>query len=513
MTTNIISNQTLKFLNISKTKQLFFQLSAEELTHHAIENNEGVLADSGGLACKTGKFTGRSPKDRYIVLDQNTKNTVDWGKVNIAFDESKFDTLHQKMCHFLEDQKVYVRYAIAGADPNQRLNICVLTTSAWQNLFCHNMFIRPTEEELENFVPDFTILAVPEFMANPEIDGTAKENFTILNTTKKVILIGGTGYAGEIKKGVFSALNFLLPQKGILPMHCSANIGKSGDVALFFGLSGTGKTTLSADPDRSLIGDDEHGWTNDSVYNFEGGCYAKAINLSKENEPQIYGAIREGSIIENTTFREGTNEVDFSDSSITENTRVSYPIHYITNAVEPSIGNIPKNIFFLTCDAFGVLPPISKLSTQQAIDYFKLGYTAKVAGTEMGVVEPQATFSACFGAAFMPLPVETYAELLGEKIVNNDVNVWLINTGWTGGGYGVGERIKLKYTRAMIREVLEGDLAICKFQKHPIFGLMMPVYCHNVPTELLNPRQTWQGTDAYDTKANELLSLFNERIN
>ena len=512
MTTKLTDEQALKFLRISKTKALFFQLSSNELINHALNNNEGTLADSGGLVCKTGKFTGRSPKDRYIVLDENTKDKVDWGNVNIAFEEEKFDKLHTKMCQFLENKPVYVRYAFAGADSTNRLSLCILTTTAWQNLFCDNMFISPTEEELENFVPDFSILAVPEFMANPAIDGPAKENFTILNTSQRVILIGGTAYAGEIKKGVFSALNFFLPSINILPMHCAANIGQTGDVALFFGLSGTGKTTLSADPDRYLIGDDEHGWANNSVFNFEGGCYAKVINLSKENEPQIYDAIKTGAIIENTTFIENTSKVNFNDASITENTRVSYPIHYIQNAVNPSIGNNPKNIFFLTCDAFGVLPPISKLTTQQAIDYFKLGYTAKVAGTEMGVTEPQATFSACFGAAFMPLPVDTYTQLLGEKIINNDVDVWLINTGWTGGSYGIGSRIKLKYTRAMIREVLEGRIASGKFQKHPIFDLMMPIFCNEVPNQVLDPCQTWSNEREYNLKANELKSLFKTHI-
>lgn len=504
--------KALRFLKISDVKELNFQLPPAALVQHALRRNEGQLTDQGALMCATGQFTGRSPKDRYIVKDELTESRVDWGAVNIPFDAGQFDRLHRKMCHFLEYQKVYVRYAIAGADPRYALKLCILTTSAWQNLFCANMFLRPDENELDDFEPDFTILAVPEFMAHPSEDGTRNSNFAILNLSKRVVLIGGTGYAGEIKKSVFSALNFLLPAQGVLPMHCSANRGAEGDVAIFFGLSGTGKTTLSADPERGLIGDDEHGWSNQGVFNFEGGCYAKVIDLTREREPQIFDAIRYGSIVENTCFVRNSHTVDYTNTSITENTRTSYPIDFIDNAVVPSVGTHPKAIFFLTCDAFGVLPPISRLTPEQAMDYFVMGYTAKVAGTEMGVSEPQATFSACFGAAFMPLPPTVYARMLGDKIREHQTSVWLINTGWTGGSYGVGERMKLSYTRAMIRAALNHTLDKVAFEKHPVFGVQMPTSCPGVPETLLNPRQTWADPAAYDAKAEHLNSLFASKL-
>ena len=509
----IPGEKALAFLKISDVNELHFQLSPAELIEHALRNAEGQLTDTGALMCATGQFTGRSPKDRYIVEDDLTTANVDWGSVNLPFNETQFDRLHRKMCHFVEYHKVYVRYALAGADPNYQLKLCMLTTSAWQNLFCDNMFLRPSDEELDDFTPDFTILAIPEFQAIPGEDGTRSSNFAILNLSKRVILIGGTGYAGEIKKGVFSALNFLLPQQNVLSMHCSANVGlgtesQEPDVALFFGLSGTGKTTLSADPERGLIGDDEHGWSNRGIFNFEGGCYAKVVNLSRGQEQQIFDAIRYGSIVENTRFLSNTHTVDYSDTSLTENTRTSYPINFIDNAVVPSVGTHPRNIFFLTCDAFGVLPPLSRLTTEQAMDYFVLGYTAKVAGTEMGVTEPQATFSACFGAAFMPLPPATYAQMLGDKIRQHGVNIWLINTGWTGGGCGVGHRIKLAHTRAMIRAALTNAFADIPFVEHPVFGLSMPTACPGVPASVLDPRQTWADPASYDAKAQKLNSLF-----
>jgi len=501
--------KALRFLTISEVNELHFQLSPAELVQQALLRNEGQLTDTGALMCATGTFTGRSPKDRYIVHDALTAQRVDWGSVNIPFDEARFDRLHRKMCHFVEYQKVYVRYAFAGADPRYQLRLCILTTSAWQNLFCANMFLRPSAEEIANFEPDFTILAVPDFQAYPGEDGTRGANFSILNLSKRVILIGGTGYAGEIKKGVFSALNFLLPQQQVLPMHCSANVGaETSDVAVFFGLSGTGKTTLSADPERGLIGDDEHGWSDRGVFNFEGGCYAKVIDLTREREPQIFGAIRYGSIVENTRFVRNTRTVNYADTSLTENTRTSYPIDFIGNAVEPSVGDHPRNIFFLTCDAFGVLPPIAKLTIEQAMDYFLLGYTAKVAGTEMGITEPQATFSACFGAAFMPLHPTEYARILGDRIRRHRVDVWLVNTGGTGGCYGVGQRMKLPHTRAMIRAALTGAFAGVPFIEHSVFGLAMPTSCRDVPAELLNPRQTWADPAAYDQKAAQLNDLF-----
>jgi phosphoenolpyruvate carboxykinase (ATP) len=404
---------------------------------------------------------------------------------------------------------VYVRDAYACADPSFRLNIRVITEFPWQNLFANNLFLRPSLEEIMTQVPDWTIIAVPGFHAIPEIDGTRQHNFAILNFTKKIILIGGTAYTGEIKKGIFSVLNYILPHdKGVLSMHCSANIGKGGDTAIFFGLSGTGKTTLSADPERGLIGDDEHGWSDKSVFNFEGGCYAKCVSLTKEKEPQIYNAIKFGALLENIHFYEGTSKVDFENISKTENTRVAYPIDFIENCVEPSIGYIPKNIFFLTADAFGVLPPISKLNAGQAMYHFISGYTAKVAGTEVGITEPQTTFSACFGKAFLPLHPTKYAELLGKKLKENKVNVWLVNTGWSGGSYGVGGRIKLAYTRAIITAALNGELDKVHFETLPVFGLEMPMACPHVPSEILNPRNTWDDKDAYDEKANQLAFAF-----
>ncbi len=503
----------LQELGLSGVKGVLWNLTPTELVEEAVKNREGVLADNGAFMCDTGKFTGRSPKDRFIVKDDYTKDRVWWGDINMPFDSDKFDALYNKMLRFLDGKRLYVRDAYAGADPNYRLDIRVIDTQAWHNLFCYNMFLRPTNEELENFNPDFTVLAIPEFQADPEVDGTRQKNFAIVNFTKKLIIIGGTGYAGETKKGIFSVLNFLLPEKkDVLSMHCSANIGKDGDTAIFFGLSGTGKTTLSADPNRYLIGDDEHGWTEDGVYNFEGGCYAKVIDLTEEKEPEIYRAIKFGAIVENTRFFPGTRTIDFSNTEVTENTRVSYPLYHIPNAVEPSVGGTPKNIFFLTCDAYGVLPPISKLSVGQAMYHFISGYTAKVAGTEEGVTEPQAAFSACFGAPFMPLHPTRYAELLGEKMHEHQANVWLINTGWVGGAYGVGHRIKLKYTRAMITAALEGKLDEVTFEKHPVFGVNVPTDCPEVPKEVLNPRNTWENKTEYDQKARYLANLFTQNF-
>ncbi|MFD1818719.1 phosphoenolpyruvate carboxykinase (ATP) [Pseudarcicella hirudinis] len=483
------------------------------LTKEALQNNEGVLTDTGALMCDTGTFTGRSPKDKFVVSDELTRQTICWGDINQPFDSVSFGKLYRKMLDFVADKKIYARYAYACASPKHRINILAINTMAWHNLFCHHLFLRPAEEELTDFEPEWVILNVPEFEANPLVDGTRAGNFTIIDFSRKVILIGGTAYAGEMKKGIFTVLNYLLPQeKGILSMHCSANIGQKGDTALFFGLSGTGKTTLSADPERKLIGDDEHGWSDDEIFNFEGGCYAKVINLSKENEPEIFQAIRSGSILENTRFHEGTAIPDFANQSVTENTRSAYPISFIQNSVSPSLGKTPENIFFLTADAFGVLPPVSRLNTEQAMYYFISGYTSKLAGTEVGIKEPQATFSACFGAAFLPLHPFKYAELLGEKIRNNEVNVWLINTGWNGGPYGVGSRMKLPYTRAMIHAALEGHFDQVAFTTHPIFGLEIPETCPNVPSELLNPENTWKDKAEYKVKAIALKNAFQENF-
>lgn len=503
------SKSGLQAIGIHKVAKAYWNLSPAELVEQALARKEGTLADNGALMCDTGKFTGRSPKDKFTVLDAKTKDSVWWGDINQPFDEAKFDALHAKMIKFLENKEVFVRDAYAGADENYRLNLRVVNTMAWHNLFCYNLFLRPSASELETFEPNFTIINIPEFQAEPAVDGTRQANFTIINFTKRIILIGGSAYAGEMKKGIFTVLNYILPhERNTLSMHCSANVGKEGDVAIFFGLSGTGKTTLSADPQRSLIGDDEHGWTENGIFNFEGGCYAKVVNITRENEPQIWDAIKFGAVLENTRCYPDTRTPDYTNISVTENTRVGYPIHFISNALEPSVAGIPKNIFFLTADAFGVLPPISKLTPGQAMYFFISGYTAKVAGTEVGVVEPQATFSACFGAAFLPLHPTKYAELLGKKMREHKVNVWLVNTGWTGGPYGVGSRMKLKYTRAMLTAAMEGKLDNVTYINHPVFGVAVPQSCPDVPSEVLNPRDTWADKTQYDLKANELAAAF-----
>ena len=488
----------------------FWNLSPSELVEDTILNGQGELTDTGALAIETGEFTGRSPKDRFVVCDEKTENAVWWGDVNIKFTPEKFDALYNRMKAYLNGRDVYVRDAFACADPSYKMNIRVVNEISWGNMFAYNMFLRPTDIDLENFLPEWHIVCAPGFKADPEIDGTRQANFAILNFTKKMIIIGGTGYTGEIKKGIFSVLNFVLPhEKNVLSMHCSANIGNEhNDTAVFFGLSGTGKTTLSSDENRRLIGDDEHGWAENTVFNFEGGCYAKTIDLSREKEPQIYDAIKFGAILENIGFTEGTSLPDYTDGSITENTRVSYPIDFIDNIAVPSIGNAPKNIFFLTADAFGVIPPISRLTKEQAMYHFMSGYTAKVAGTEVGITEPTTTFSACFGAAFLPLHPAKYAKLLGEKLNGKDIKVWLINTGWTGGSYGVGSRMKLSYTRAMITAALTGKLDDVKFETLPIFDLEMPTACEGVPSEILNPRMTWADKAAYDETANNLATKF-----
>ena len=435
----------------------------------------------------TGKFTGRSPLDRFIVKDAATKYEVWWSNINLPFEEEKFDKLYQKVVSYLSEKELFVRDCYACADEKYKLSIRVINEYPWSNMFVYNMFLRPTEEELHDFSPEWTVISAPGFMADANQDSTRQHNFAILNFTKRIALIGGTGYTGEIKKGIFSALNFILPvYKNTLPMHCSANVGKDGDTAIFFGLSGTGKTTLSTDPNRSLIGDDEHGWTSENtIFNFEGGCYAKVINLSQENEPEIYAAIKKGAILENVVLNDN-GVIDFSDISITENTRVSYPLYHIDNIQNPSIGKNPKNIFFLTADAFGVLPPISKLTPAQAAYHFISGYTAKVAGTEAGVTEPVPSFSACFGAPFMPLHPTRYADMLSKKMKDAGVNVWLVNTGWSGGKYGIGKRMPLKYTRAMITAVLNGTLSDYKYENfriHSVFGVAQPRTCPGVPTE------------------------------
>ncbi len=489
---------------------IHYQLSPAELVQDTLRLGEGLLCDTGALVIRTGEFTGRSPKDKFTVKDEISADTVCWNDFNIPLDEKYFFIIRKKVLDYLNRlPELWVRDCFACADPRYRMSIRVFNEKPALNLFVYNMFLRPTEEELYKFKPEWTILSAPGLKLDAVECGTRQHNAAVISFKHKTILIAGTGYTGEIKKGIFSVLNYLLPHnKQTLSMHCSANMGEAGDTALFFGLSGTGKTTLSADPRRKLIGDDEHGWTDTGIFNFEGGCYAKTIDLSEEKEPEIYRAIRPGALVENTLFMPGTRRIDFSNKAITENTRVSYPLDYISNALEPSVGGIPKNIFFLTCDASGVLPPISRLTPAQAMYQFISGYTAKVAGTEAGVTEPKSTFSACFGAPFLPLHPGKYAAMLGEKMRKHDVNVWMVNTGWSGGPYGVGQRMKLCYTRAMISAALEGRLAKAAFEAHPVFGMMVPAACAGVPAEILNPRSTWTDTAAYDAAARNLAQQF-----
>lgn len=501
--------KALAELGIDSTSQINYQLTTKELSDQSVARGEGVLNDTGALVIMTGKFTGRSPKDKFIVKDEITENTVNWNDFNLPIEVKFYDQLKKKMLSYLAGKEVWVRDCFACADENYRLSLRVVNEDPASNLFCYNMFIRPEEADLKDFKPHWHIIQAPGFFADTETDGTRSGNFAIMNFTEKTILIGGTGYTGEIKKGIFSMLNFVLPTKAnVLSMHCSANMGKDGDTAIFFGLSGTGKTTLSADPSRLLIGDDEHGWTDETVFNFEGGCYAKLIDLSEEKEPEIYHAIKPGALVENITFKPGTKEIDFASKEITENTRVSYPLYSISNALHPSIGKNPKNIFLLTADAYGILPPISKLTPGQAMYQFISGYTAKVAGTEEGVTEPKSTFSACFGAPFLPLHPGKYAEMLGDKMKKHDVKIWLVNTGWTGGPYGIGSRMKLPYTRAMITAALEGELDNVDYIAHKTFGVLMPATCPGVPSELLRPRHAWKDEHEYDVKAKELAKQF-----
>jgi phosphoenolpyruvate carboxykinase (ATP) len=508
--TMLVTPKNLLFcLGLHSADNLYYQLPPDELVSQCLVRKEGVLNDTGALVINTGHFTGRSPKDRFIVKDKITESSVNWNDFNQRIEEKYFDRVYRKMVEYLREKPLWIRDSYACADPAYRLNIRVMNEDPSSNLFAYNMFLRPTEEELENFTADWHIIHAPTFLADPETDGTRQGNFTLISFIKKIILIGGSAYTGEVKKGIFSILNFVLPHdKNVLSMHCSANIGHDGDTAIFFGLSGTGKTTLSADPDRKLIGDDEHGWTSNSVFNFEGGCYAKTIDLSEEKEPEIYHAIRPGALVENVTFIGTSQKIDFASIEITENTRVSYPLDFISNAVHPSIGSTPKNIFLLTADAYGILPPVSKLTPGQAMYQFISGYTAKLAGTEEGVKEPKPVFSACFAAPFIPLHPAVYAEMFGKKMKENKVNVWMINTGWSGGEYGVGQRMKLSYTRAMISAALSGELGNVGYDAHPVFGMLMPKTCPGVPSEVLNPRNTWQDKNAYDEKAKILGQQF-----
>lgn len=509
-------NIDLTEIGLQKTT-INWNLTPAALIEKSISSGQGVLASSGALKIDTGKFTGRSPKDRYIVEDDITSSEVDWGKINQPVTPGQFDKLEKEVIDYLNNKdEIYARDAYACASRNYRLNIRAYTEFPWQSLFVYNMFLRPKKKEVMSIDPDWEIFAAPGFFADPEVDGIDDKNFAIINFTKQRIIIGGTAYTGEIKKGIFSVLNFILPRKhNVLSMHCSANVGKKGDTSLFFGLSGTGKTTLSTDRNRKLIGDDEHAWATSSVFNFEGGCYAKTINLSESKEPQIYKAIKFGAMLENVGFFDEANRnVDFGDDTKTQNTRVSYPIDHIDNIVYNSRGEIPENVFFLTCDAFGVLPPISKLTKAQAMYHFLSGYTAKIAGTEAGVNEPEATFSACFGLPFLPLKPTVYADLLGEKILagqerlQKTINVWLVNTGWTGGPFGKGNRMELTFTRAMIKAALNGVLDDVEYQTEPFFGLEVPKSCPDVPNALLFPRDTWPNEDDYDDQAKKLVELF-----
>jgi phosphoenolpyruvate carboxykinase (ATP) len=505
-----VPKDKLAELGLKVSATIHYQSSPEELVQDCLRRKEGVLSDTGALVIRTGEFTGRCPKDRFIIKDEITAGSIHWNEFNQPMQEKYFDIISACITTHLSRQPEYwVRDAQVCADPRHRLNIRVISETPAINLFAHNMFLRPTEEELESFQPDWQILSAPNLRLDATVCDTRSPHAVVISFRHRMILLAGTGYTGETKKAVFTILNYLLPkEKNILSMHCSANRGKNGDTAIFFGLSGTGKTTLSADPDRKLIGDDEHGWTDDNVFNFEGGCYAKCINLKQEKEPDIYHAIRPGALVENVKFHPGGARINFEDGSITENTRVSYPLSYIGNSLEPSIGDVPKNIFFLTCDAYGVLPPVSRLTPEQAMYQFISGYTAKVAGTETGITEPKPTFSACFGAPFLPLHPGDYAALLGKKMKQHGVKVWMINTGWTGGPYLKGNRMKLVYSRAMITAALEGALDHVEYEGHPIFGVSMPKACPGVPAGLLNPRQAWPDPTAYDEMANNLASWF-----
>ncbi|MCP2505591.1 MAG: phosphoenolpyruvate carboxykinase (ATP) [Nitrosopumilus sp.] len=476
----------------------------------AVERKEGVVNSTGSLSVNTGKYTGRSPDDRFLVYDDTTHDTVDWGKINHQFPSGKFEKLFEKMKDFVDNKELFVFDGFVGADPGTRLPIRVINDHVWQSMFSSNLFIRPTTEELEKHEPEFTILCINDFLADPEIDGTRTDVFILIDLTRKIVLIGGTEYAGEMKKSMFGIMNFLLPDRNIFPMHCSANIGEKGDTALFFGLSGTGKTTLSADPNRKLIGDDEHGWSDNGTFNFEGGCYAKCINLSQEAEPEIWNAIKPGALLENVALND--NVPDYDDNSLTENTRVGYPLDFIPGAVIPSVGGNPRVIVFLTADALGVLPPVSRLTKEGAMYHFMSGYTSKLAGTERGIKEPKSVFSQCFGAPFMPRPASVYAKLLGEKINQHNTVVYLVNTGWSGGAYGVGKRIKIKYSRAMVTAAISGSLDIVKYRHDDLLNLDIPTEVEGVPSEILDPKHTWVDKDSYDLSAKKLAQMFVENF-
>ncbi|MCW5962167.1 MAG: phosphoenolpyruvate carboxykinase [Pyrinomonadaceae bacterium] len=505
------TNFELSNYGINAPAVVYWNLSTDELYDEIKRKNEGVITKDGVVLVDTGEHTGRSANDKFTVKEPSSEDKVWWGAVNKEFSQEKFNAIKDKMMAHIDGKEIYVRDTYAGADEKYQLPVRIINELAWHNLFAQNMFVRQTKSE--PFKPEFTVINIPSFKANPETDGTRSETFILVDFGQKLVLIGGTSYAGETKKSVFSLMNYLMPQRGVMSMHCSANVGQKGDVAIFFGLSGTGKTTLSADPERALIGDDEHGWSDDGVFNYEGGCYAKVIKLNPEAEPDIYRTTSmKRTVLENVVFDPETLEIDLDDASRTENTRASYPLESIPNIVESGHAGHPDNIIMLTADAFGVLPPVSKLTPEQAMYHFISGYTAKVAGTEKGVTEPTATFSTCFGAPFMVLHPSVYAELLAEKMNKHNATCWLVNTGWSGGPYGVGERMSIKHTRAMIRAILNGELSKQDTKMDAIFGVHVPVSCPDVPDEVLNPRNTWDDKEAYDAKAAHLANLFNENF-
>lgn len=503
--------QDLSSNGLKNVSSIHWNLGTAHLVEHSLLRGEGQLAAGGSMVVRTGQFTGRSPKDKYIVRDSVTESTVNWGSVNQPMSPAQFNGLYERLMKFFEGKEVFVQDCFGGADPANQLPIRVITQRAWHSLFARQLFVRRDPESTEEHQPEFTLYFAPEFHASPDVDGTRSTTAIVIDFTKKVVVIAGTEYAGEMKKSVFTILNFLLPERAVFPMHCSANMGQDGRVALFFGLSGTGKTTLSADPQRQLIGDDEHGWSEDGVFNFEGGCYAKTIKLSKEKEPQIYDAIRFGAVLENVVLDPTSRAADYDSELLTENTRAAYPLDFISNARIPSIGGVPNHIVFLTADAFGVLPPISRLTTEQAMFHFLSGYTAKLAGTERGLSkEPTAVFSTCFGEPFLPRHPKEYAAMLGEKLQSSRAKCWLVNTGWIGGGYGVGERMRLEYTRSMVNAAIHGMLDFVETEIHPVFGVEMPKSVPGVPAVLLDPRSTWPDKAAYDLAALDLLRRFQD---
>ena len=500
-------------LGIGGDSIVYRNLAAPQLVVIALKNKEGILSNTGALVVNTGKYTGRSPDDKYIVDSPEVHNDIDWGSVNRPMKQEVFDSIYSKVLAYLQNRELYVFDGFAGTDRKYAKTFRIINELASQNLFIKNLLVEPNDEEVDNFEAEYTIVSAPGFKCIPEIDGTNSEACIVIDYVKKIVIIAGSQYSGEIKKSVFSVMNFVLPKEnGVLSMHCSSNIGKDGDTAIFFGLSGTGKTTLSADPERKLIGDDEHGWSDDGVFNIEGGCYAKCIDLSEENEPEIYRAIRFGTLLENVVLDLETGEPNYRDGSLTENTRAGYPVYYIPNAEISGIGGHPDTVIFLTADAFGVLPPISKLDINMAMFHFVSGYTSKLAGTERGITEPQTTFSTCFGAPFLPLDPSVYAQMLGDKIEKHNANVFLINTGWSSGPCGVGSRIKLSYTRAMVSAALKGELDNVDYVLDDIFNIYIPQSCPNVPQEMLNPKNTWNDKEAYDKSAKNLAKKFNDNF-